>query len=122
MFTDRHLQTLRAAVDCIIPPDAETPGGVETGAVEYLLKQFDGDLASEVENYKAFLETLESASIGAYSEPFASLSPDARTELLRQAETSETQRRFFRRFVEQAQEGFYISPVAWGMIGWKVRG
>jgi hypothetical protein len=122
VFKGRHLHTLRAAVDRIVPPDAQTPGAVDAGAMEYLLGQLNRDLASERAHYEAFLNHLETAAVAAHGEHFASLSPEAQTELLRQAESDETQRHFFRRFVEHVQEGFYISPIAWGMIGWKVRG
>lgn len=122
VFKGRHLHTLQAAVDRIVPPDAVTPGGVDAGAMEYVIGQLNKDLAYEVENYESFLNYLETVAVAAHGEHFASLTPEAQTELLHQAETSEDQKHFFRRFVEHVQEGFYISPIAWGMIGWKVRG
>ncbi len=122
MIEGRYLITLRAAVDRIVPPDAETPGGVDAGAVDYLIGQFNGDLASEVPHYEGFLDYVETEAMTAHGEHFADLSPETQIDVLRKAEAHESQKRFFRRFVEQVQEGFYISSIAWGMIGWKVRG
>jgi hypothetical protein len=122
LFEGRQLETLRAAVDRIVPPDAETPGGVDAGALDYLLGQVGRDLSHEVAHYQAFLDYLETEAMSAQGAHFAEVSPEVQTAILRQAEANETQRRFFHRFVEHVQEGFYISPIAWGMIGWKVRG
>ena len=42
-LTKQQQQTLRAAVDRIIPPD-DYPGAWQSGVGDYLARQFEGDL------------------------------------------------------------------------------
>jgi hypothetical protein len=122
MLTETQTATLRAAVDRIIPPD-DFPGGAEAGAFDYLIAQFSRDLAPLRENYAAFLDTLDAAARERHNDTaFAALPPEAQDSLLRSFESHGEHMSFFRRFVEHAQEGFYTSPYAWEMIGWKVKG
>ena len=121
MLDDVQRATLGAAIDRVIPAD-DTPGGVAAGALDYLLAQLTHDLAPQLENYRAFLTALEAAAQESHGASFASLSLEAQDALLRRFEADPAQAPFFRRFVEHAQEGFYISPEAWHMIGWRVKG
>jgi hypothetical protein len=122
MLTSEQTETLRAAVDRIIPPD-DFPGGAEAGALTYLLQQLNRDLAPYRDEYTAFLDELDAAAKREHSgAAFAQLPPDAQDILLRTFEASAWKGPFFRRFVEHAQEGFYTSPDSWDMIGWKVKG
>jgi hypothetical protein len=117
MLTEQQAATLRAAIDRVVPPD-EDPGGVEAGAYDYLVGQLSRDLAPLTEDYRTFLDALAKEAGGS----FADLSAAAQDDLLRRFEASAEYGPFFRRFVEHTQEGFYISPVAWKIVGWEVKG
>jgi hypothetical protein len=122
MLNEPQTATLRAAVDRLIPPD-ESPGGVEAGAADYILGQLSRDLAPLRETYLSFLDALDADARDRYAgTAFAALSPESQDAILRRFESDPAHAPFFRRFVEHAQEGFYTSPEAWGMIGWKVKG
>jgi hypothetical protein len=117
MLSETQGATLRAAIDRVIPP-GQDPGGVEAGACDYLVGQLSRDLAPLADDYRAFLDALAREAGGR----FAGLSAAAQDDLLRRFEASAEFGPFFRRFVEHAQEGFFVSPVAWRMIGWEVKG
>ena len=122
MLTETQSSTLRAAIDRVIPPD-DFPGGAEAGAFDYLISQFSRDLAPLRGSYAAFLDALDAAARERHNDAaFAALPPDVQDDLLRHFESDGEHAAFFRRFVEHAQEGFYTSPYAWEMIGWKVKG
>ena len=119
-MNETQTMTLRAAVDRIIPPDDLNPGGAEAGAYDYLLRQLapGGDLVTRNAEYETGLDALDALARRTHAAPFATLSPDAQDTVLIAFEQQAPA--FFRAFVEHAQEGFYTSPVAWEMIGWRV--
>jgi hypothetical protein len=117
MLDQQQAATLRAAIDRVVPLDQD-PGGVEAGAYDNLVGQLSFGLAPLADDYRAFLDGLAREAGGS----FADLSTEAQDALLRRFEASDEYGPFFRRFVEQVQDGFYTSPVAWKMIGWEVKG
>ena len=114
--------SLRAAVDRIVPADDRFPGGVEAGALDYLLRNFEdgGNLADRLPDYRAGLDALDRIARGAHGESFPDLSDALQDQTLMRLE--QEQPRFFRALVEHVQEGYYTSPVSWEMLGWKVTG
>lgn len=122
-LTEQQQSSLRAVADRIVPADEKTgPGAVEAGAVEYLLAQLSGDLTSLRDDYQTFLDDLNTRAQSETGTGFADLPSDRQDELLQSIAADPEQGRFFRRVVEHIQEGFYISPISWQMIGWKVTG
>ena len=146
MLDDLQMSTLEALVDTVIPPD-DDPGGWEAGVGDYLLRQFDGDLAQLLPGYRRFLDRLERDSLASCGASFASLSLEGRTELLCEMEREHVPDNslaamlksvesakdlegaaFFARIVEHCGEGFYSDPgnggnrdgVAWRMVGFEV--
>jgi hypothetical protein len=134
-FTESQLATLRALVDCIIPAD-DYPSGWDAGVGEYLARQFERDLRSHVELYRAGLNALESEAQATAGASFVSLNSDAQGALLSRIEVGDVTTRwpidpatFFRNVVNHTIEGFYSDPanggnrnaVAWHMIGFQVR-
>ena len=136
MFNERQLQTLRAAIDRVIPAD-DFPGGVEAGVADYLLKQLGRDLAHLAQDYPRFTDALEAEAQAAQGQAFAALADAQQDALLTRVEQGEVQAdwpldpaAFFADFVEHCAEGFYSDPgnggnrdgVAWRMIGYEVNG
>ena len=136
MFTERQLATLRALVDRIIPPD-DIPGGWQAGVGDYLAGQFERDLRTQIERYRAGLDALEAEARAATGAGFADLDAARQDALLRQVEAGQVTASwpidpaaFFHDAVEHAMEGFYGDPgnggnhdtISWRMIGFEVRG
>jgi hypothetical protein len=57
-LTELQQQTLRAVVDRIIPPD-DYPGAWDAGIGDYLARQFEGDLALQLDLFTKGLDGLE---------------------------------------------------------------
>jgi hypothetical protein len=122
MLNETQIATLRAAVDRIIPPDDQYPGGVEVGALDYLLRHLaeGGDLHPHLNAYQTGLDEIDRLARKTHAAPFFELSEVLQDAVLIAYEQHAP--RFFRLLVEQTQEGFYTSPRSWEMIGWKVNG
>jgi len=131
-LNEEQSATLRAAVDRIIPPD-EFPAGWAGGVGGYLARGFAGDLAALIPVYRDGLDALDATARAAWGRPFAMSEPSVQDDLLAQIETGargEELARFFALLVEHTMEGFYGDPgnggnrgrIAWGMIGFEVRG
>lgn len=127
-------ETLRAAIDRIIPRD-DYPSGWDAGAGDYILGLLAGDCADLVPLYREGLAGLDSEARAAYGREFARLSASEQDELLQRVEAGqvETEWRvspaeFFDRLVNQAMEGFYGDPgnggnrdeASWRMVGFWV--
>jgi hypothetical protein len=119
VLSPRHLATLAAAVDRIIPPDNAGPGGAAGGSLLYIVRHLEdgGNLAAFRAEYHAFLDALDGAG-------FSALDTAAQDALLSRIERSATlpPERFYRRFAEHAQEGYYTNPENWPGIGFTVTG
>lgn len=119
ILNERQTATLRAAVDRIIPPDDEFPGGVAAGAHDFLLRNLEsgGYFPDSLPAYRAGLDELDALTRGMFSSAFSEIDTGARDAALAAFESASPA--FFRVLVEQAQEGFYTSPDAFAMIGWR---
>lgn len=136
MLEESQLSCLEALLDTIIPPD-DFPGAVEAGVGEYLLRQFEGDLAALLPTYQRWLRDLDAEARAGWGKSFAELDADERTSLLERVEQADVATdwslepaSFFRQVVEHCAEGYYSDPanggnrdgVGWRMIGYEVRG
>ena len=132
-LTKQQQQTLRAAVDRIIPPD-DYPGAWHSGVGDYLARQFEGDLLPMLDTYCAGLTALEAESMARFQQSFTSLSNDEQDTVLRHIETGDVltawdvaPRLFFTLLVDTTAEGFYSDPqqggnrngVSWAMTGFE---
>ena len=120
ILDERQAATLRAAVDRIIPPDEESPGGVAAGAHDFLLRNLEsgGYFPDALPAYREGLDELDAVARRMFSAAFSEIDDSSRDTALTAFESASPA--FFRALVEQAQEGFYTSPDAFAMIGWKV--
>lgn len=136
MLSDTQTETLRAAVNRMIPPD-DWPGGWEAGVGDYLFRQFERDLQGAVETYRQALDALDAEAQAVHARPFTQLSADQQDALLMQAERGEVSTTwavdpaaFIRMLANHCAEGFYSDPgnggnrdgIAWQMIGFEVHG
>lgn len=132
-LTEQQQETLRAAVDRIIPADAH-PGAWEAGVGNYLERQFEGDLGPVAADYGAGLSSLEAESVARFQQSFSSLCNEDQDTVLEFIEAGEVltrwdvaPRRFFSLLVNTTAEGFYSDPqqggnrsaVSWAMTGFE---
>ena len=132
-LTAQQLETLRAAVDRIIPPD-DYPSAWEVGVGDYLARQFEGDLLPVLGDYCAGLTALEAESMNSFQQSFALISDEQRDTLLKNVEAGQvdttwevTPSVFFNLLVRTTAEGFYSNPeqggnrngVSWVMTGFE---
>lgn len=134
-LTELQQQTLRAAVDRIIPAD-DYPGAWDAGVGDYLARQLEADLALQLDLFKAGLDGLEAEARAQFNSPFVKLTVDQKDTTLAHIETGEVlalwsipPARFFELLVNTTAEGYYSEPeqggnraaVSWIMTGFEER-
>jgi len=132
-LTEQQQQTLRAAVDRIIPPD-DYPGAWQSGVGDYLARQFEGDLHPVFADYSHGLTALNAESSARFQESFSKLSEADQDFVLGLVENGEVlttwevaPSSFFNLLVRTTAEGFYSEPeqggnrnsASWKMIGFE---
>jgi len=134
-LTNLQQQTLRAIVDCLIPPD-DYPGAYEAGVCDYLERLYQTDLASQLEFCAAGLDSIDTESRFRFAAAFQDLNSDQQSSILQAIETgnvftpwpiSPTQ--FFNLLVTTTAEGYYSDPqqggnrgsISWEMTGFEER-
>jgi gluconate 2-dehydrogenase gamma chain len=135
MLNSSHWNILRSLMNRIIPPD-DFPAAWEAGVGNYLARQFESDLRSQMETYKLGLETLETESHAFAGKGFTELEAATQDAILTQIETGQVAvswpvdpTGFFHMVIEHVMEGYYSDPgnggnrdsIAWEMIGFKSR-
>ena len=128
-----NTSTLRAVVDCLIPPD-DFPGAYEAGVCAYVMRLFDSDLRYESEFFSKGLESLEDEARARFTGSFASLNFTQQVSTLEAVERGEvatswmiSTQRFFEMLVCVTAEGFYSDPqqggnrgaISWVMTGFE---
>jgi hypothetical protein len=132
-LTEQQEQTLRAAVDRVIPPD-DYPGAWQSGVGDYLARQFEGDLRPLFNDYSTGLTALDAESIARFQQSFSQLSEADQDHVLGLVEAGEVlttwdvaPSRFFSLLVRTTAEGFYSEPeqggnrnaASWSMVGFE---
>ena len=134
-LTEGQQQTLRAAVDRIIPAD-DYPGAWEAGVGDYLARQFEGDLLPVLDIYLSGLTALEAEAEARFQRGFKLLTPDQQDLLLQHVEVDDVlatwdvlPSRFFDLLVITTAEGFYSEPeqggnraaISWAMTSFEMQ-
>ena len=137
LLTQHQLQTLRAAMDTLIPPDDDWPGAWDNGAGQYLLRQFERDLRHTLTEYRLGLDALDTEAHTVYNADFALLTPEQRTALFEAIEDGNARAHWpiapaawLAQLVNHTAEGYYADPAqggnpdcaSWDMIGFYVTG
>ena len=135
-LNELQLRTLRAVLDCVIPPD-EFPGAWDAGVGNYLARQFESDLASQFEFYCGGLDGLEAESNVRFGKSFSDLRSEQQIAILDAVESGElssswtiSAKNFFKLLVDTTAEGYYSDPeqggnrdaVSWAMTGFSEHG
>ena len=126
-----HELTLRAVVNCLIPPD-EFPGAYEAGVCDYVTRLFETDVRDEIEFFATGLACIESEARALFGESFANLSSDQQVSTLTAIEHGEvtanwpvSPQRLLNMLVCVTAEGFYSNPQQGGnrdSISWRMTG
>jgi len=117
-------ETLRAVVDCLIPPD-DFPGAYDAGVCDYLERLLQTDLAEHADFFRAGIDAIDAEALARFDKPFAELSPTEQTATLVAIESKAPQ--FFEMLVNTTAEGYYSEPqqggnrnvVSWAMTGFE---
>jgi gluconate 2-dehydrogenase gamma chain len=135
LFDDLQQQTLRAALDRIIPED-DFPGAWDAGCADYIAGQLTGQLAHLLPIYHAGLDGLEAEARAAFAAGFAGLTSERQDALLERIEAGDARanwetdaKAFFSMLVGHAAEGYYADPAqagnrdraSWRMVGFNGR-
>ena len=127
------LETLRAVVDCLIPPD-DYPGAFETGVCEFIARLLETDLAEQREVFAAGLVGIDSEALSRFAKPFADLNSDQQIVILEAVELGQVITpwhiapvQFFEILVRTTAEGYYSDPeqggnkgsISWVMTGFE---
>jgi len=135
MFNETQQKTLRAALDCLIPPD-DFPGAWDAGVGDYIQRLLGGELVHLQIFYHNGLDALDAEARARYKRGFAELSSRRQEKLLKAVEEGEVEalwpipaRQFFTLINRHAAEGFYSDSgnggnrdaASWEMIGFQVQ-
>lgn len=128
-----RLETLRAVVDCLIPPD-DYAGAFEAGVCDFIGRLLETDLAAQREFFDAGLEGIESEALARFDSRFAELSPDQQFVIVEDLERGIVNTpwviapdQFFEILVRTTAEGYYSDPeqggnkgsISWVMTGFQ---
>jgi len=126
-----NLETLRAIVDCLIPPD-DFPGAYDAGVCDYVERLLQTDLITDAEFFRAGIEAIEAEALARFEKPFAKLSPAEQHSTLAAIESGAVKiswpippTRFFEMLVNTTAEGYYSEPEQGGnrgAISWLMTG
>ncbi|MEP6894358.1 MAG: gluconate 2-dehydrogenase subunit 3 family protein [Chloroflexota bacterium] len=131
MLTTIHWNILHSLMNRIIPQD-DSPAAWEAGVGDYLARQFEGDLKSQVEIYQLGLEALEAESQANTGKGFTELDDSQQDDILSRIESGQVASswrvnptEFFQMVITHVMEGYYSDPgnggnrnsIAWKMIG-----
>jgi len=118
-----NTNTLRAVVDCLIPPD-DFPGAYDAGVCDYLERIFQTDLAAQSQFFLAGLDGIEAESLEGFNKPFANLTSDQQVSTLAAIESGDVKASwpvspslFFEMLVNTTAEGYYSDPQQGGNRG-----
>ena len=109
-------ETLRAVVDCLIPPD-DFPGAYEAGVCDYVERLLQTDLGEHADFFRAGIDAIEAEALARFDKLFAKLSPTEQTSTLVAIESAAP--RFFEMLVNTTAEGYYTEPISWVMTGFE---
>jgi hypothetical protein len=133
MLTSIHWNVLRSLMNRIIPQD-DFPDAWQAGVGDYLERQFQRDLRSQLDTYKLGLEALEAESQVFAGKSFTELDAFTQDRILARLETGQVivpwpvnPSEFFHMVIEHVMEGYYSDPgnganrnsIAWRMIGFE---
>jgi len=135
MLTSIHWNTLHSLMNRIIPQD-DFPAAWEAGVGDYLARQFEGDLKSQVEKYQLGLDALEAESRANTGKGFTELDDSKQDEILSRIESGTVvsswqvnPTEFFHMVITHVMEGYYSdlgnggnrNSITWQMIGFESR-
>ena len=128
-----RLETLRAVVDCLIPPD-DYAGAFDAGVCDFIVRLFETELTEQREFFDAGLRAIDSEAMARFDTRFVDLSPDQQVVTLEGIERGSVKApwpiapdQFFEMLVRTTAEGYYSDPeqggnkgsISWAMTGFQ---
>lgn len=115
-FDADRRESLRAAMDEIIPANDGMPAASEVGGLEYLERvgREEPQIAADLQDA---LHSLQQLSRSRFQDAFARLSSSPRVEVLRALEAASPE--VFAKLRDRVYESYYTQPKIWKLIGYK---
>ena len=114
-FSAGERETLRLAMDELIPRQPGHPAASDVGGLAYLETRAAEEEAFAAE-MKRFIGALDESARARFGHPFARLDPDDRIERLQAVESSAGD--LFAAFRDAVYEAYYTCPEVWERIGY----
>jgi len=112
LLTTSELETLKFAMDGIIPSNTKMPSASEVGGIDYILKILE-EFPDLQPLFSHLLESLEDKS----NSSFAKLNSSEQTEVLKQLEQSEPE--LFKVLLDFTYESYYTNEKIYKLIGYE---
>lgn len=116
LLTSSELETLKSAMDCIIPSNDKMPSASEVGGIEYILKILE-EFPELKPLFNQLLATIDSNSLGINNIGFSHLNPSEQTEILKQMESTEPD--LFKVLKDFTYESYYLNEKVYSLIGYE---
>ena len=128
-----NLDTLRAVVDCLIPPD-DFPGAYDAGVCDYLERLLRTDLTDQATDFCRGIDAIDAEALARFDKSFAQLTPSEQNSTLAAIESGTVKTswpippsRFFEMLVNTTAQGYYSEPqqggnrgaISWVMTGFE---
>jgi gluconate 2-dehydrogenase alpha chain len=131
LILDAHqMRTAAAVFDRLFPPDADFPGAVAAGVLEYIGHTLTGVESHLVEWYRLGMDALNAHTVCQFSQPFDGCTPAQQDMVLRSLERGALegflvppQIPFFELLCRHMREGLFSDPVYGGnrdKSGWRL--
>lgn len=112
LLSSSELETLKFAMDGIIPSNTKMPSVSQVGGIDYILKILE-ELPELQPLFSHMLKAIEDKSNGT----FATLNPSEQTEILKQLEQSEPD--LFKVLQDFTYEAYYTNKKVYELIGYE---
>lgn len=112
LLSSSEKETLKFAMDGIIPSNNKMPSASQIGGVDYILKTLE-ELPDLQPLFSLLFETIEAKSQGS----FANLSASEQTEILKQFEQSDPD--LFKVLKDFTYEAYYTNEAVYELIGYE---
>ncbi len=108
--------TLKLAMDEIIPSNEKMPSASQVGGVSYIMEILD-EMPDLIPLFEALIEEVNAVSISKFDMKFSELKNDERIAVLKSIEQDKPG--LFKVFKDFTYEAYYLNEKVWSLIGYE---
>ena len=116
LFNSSEHETLKFAMDGIIPSNAKMPSASDVGSTDYILKILE-ELPDLKPLFTLLLSTLDSIGLEKNNQVFSDLNSSKQTEVLVELEQNNPD--LFKILKDFTYEAYYLNEKVWPLIGYE---